>query len=154
MNKSKLFVALIVLLLLANVVLLVFAFGDRPGSRERRGALRERIINQLHFDQAQADKYELLIHEHRSTVDAKSDEISQLRRQMYAALKTGDSAANDSLRHEIGKLQIETELVHYNHFKGIRALCRPDQLPAFDTMLPELAKAFSHQKPPRPPQGH
>ena len=48
-------------------------------------------------------------------------------------------------------LQKEVEMINYDHFSDIRALCRPDQMDNFNTLAQELAQIFKPEKqgPPR-----
>lgn len=154
MNKNRLFVALIVLLLTANVVLLVFAFGDRHGPPPRMRGPMEKMIRRLHFDEKQADELEALAHEHRRALHAQDDTIMELRRELYLALKTPNAPLSDSLLTELGKQQIKIEKIHYDHFKKLRTLCKPDQLTAFDSLVPDLSSIFNRPGPPPPPPPH
>lgn len=154
MNKNRLFIALIVLLLTANVVLLIFAFGDRHRHPPRHNGPKEKIVRRLKFDEKQSAQFEALVQEHRHALHAQDDSIMHLRRELYLALKTSDAALNDSLLNELAKQQIRIEKIHFMHFKSLRALCRPDQLPAFDSFVPELSSIFNRPGPPPPPPPH
>ncbi|MCA6365106.1 MAG: periplasmic heavy metal sensor [Bacteroidetes bacterium] len=151
MNKNRLFITLIVLLLTANVVLLVFAFGDRRHHPPRHHGPKDKIVRRLNFDEKQAGQFEILIHEHRQALHAQDDSIMNLRRELYLALNTRDAVMSDSLLNELAKQQMRIERIHFLHFKSIRALCRPEQLPAFDSFVPELSSIFNRPGPPPPP---
>jgi periplasmic protein CpxP/Spy len=151
MNKNRLFITLIVLLLAANVVLLVFAFGNRHHHPPRHHGPKDKIVRRLNFDEKQAGQFEALIHEHRRALHAQDDSIMQLRRELYLSLKTPGATVSDSLLTQLARQQIRIEKIHYTHFQSIRALCKPEQLPAFDSFVPELASIFNRPGPPPPP---
>jgi periplasmic protein CpxP/Spy len=43
-------------------------------------------------------------------------------------------------------LQKKIEAVHYNHFKEIKKLCKPDQAEYFESLTGELADFFSPER--------
>jgi protein CpxP len=151
MNKNRLFIVLIVLLLTANVVLLVFVFRDKPQHFPWHKGPKEIIVRRLKLDNKQTEQFEVLMHEHRQALHAQDDSIMHLRRELYLALKTSDAVMSDSLLNELGKQQISIEKIHFLHFKSVRALCRPEQLPAFDSFVRELSSIFKRPGPPPPP---
>ena len=43
---------------------------------------------------------------------------------------------------QIGELQENIEVAHYNHFIKLKALCKGDQVEKFNELSKELAKIF------------
>ena len=53
------------------------------------------------------------------------------------------------LADSLGALRAKEELFTYEHFRQVRAICRPDQLPRFDAAIGEAVQSMG---PPHRPQ--
>lgn len=148
MNKSTFYTIIITGLLISNILLLIFALkpsGPRGFDPDRP---RNIIIGRLKLDEEQVRRYDELIQAHRAEIAAKDREIMRCKSELYTYLTQDKGPAPlDSLSGKIGQLQQEVEKIHYAHFLEIRALCRPDQLPAFDALSGDIAGIFN---PPHP----
>jgi len=144
MTKAKLAGIFATGLLLSNLLLIWYIL-RAPGHRPPEGPKRI-IIEKLHFDQQQENRYEALIATHRQQVRSKEDEMFMLKNELYATLT---SATTDSVKQalmaQIGKKQSELEGIHYQHFEDLRSICRPDQLAHFSKLTEEIAELFSHR---------
>ncbi|MGZ3904989.1 MAG: hypothetical protein ACXVC6_14910, partial [Bacteroidia bacterium] len=58
-----------------------------------------------------------------------------------------DSALVKQLADSMAFYQVQMELLTYDHFKKIRAICKPDQQKKFDEVI---NKALEMMGPPRP----
>ena len=153
MTKTRLLSIALVVLVVLNVATLSFFFLHRPPPphpRKHEGP-KAIIIERLRFNDEQVKAYDALIDEHHKRILEMDAEMLGLRDRLYAQLSAPDSARKDSLLHAVGDLQSAIERVHVDHFAGIKALCKPDQLPLFDQLTRDLASYF-HQggPPPRP----
>lgn len=154
MSKVKLLTVVVVLLVLLNIGTLTALFMGRPGHHgpPRGEGPKAIIIERLHFDADQAIAYEALIMDHRQTIDVLDEAMMDARDRLYSELRGSDRAGTDSLIAIIGSVQQRVERTHSSHFSDIRALCRQDQLPAFDALVDDLATYFSRgPKPGGPP---
>lgn len=147
MSKIRFLTIAATVLALLNITLLFFVLqrGPRPDRRRPRTT----VIRRLHFDEAQVAAYDQLIRQHREAIQPKEDSMRVLRGQLYALLSAPVPAQGDSLRQRIGQLQMEIEATHFQHFLGIRGLCRAEQLADFQVLSTELVTFFG---PPRPPK--
>jgi periplasmic protein CpxP/Spy len=107
---------------------------------------REHIIEALHLAPDQIQRYDQLIARHREGVRAFETELVHLRESLYSHLNA-DTAGVGAIRTRIASLESDAEMLHYRHFEELRALCTPEQLPAFDALKAELAMLF---QPPHP----
>lgn len=153
MEKQKFITISVIALLLLNIGTLGFLFVSGPKQGHRppphgRPEPREIIIEKLHFDEQQIEAYELLIREHRKQIDAVDEKIRDTKNSLYALLNSNDSSSKDSLIIALGNYQKEIETTHFNHFAGIKKLCKPNQKSDFEELSEELSRLFS--KPPRP----
>lgn len=147
MSKIRFLTIAVTALALLNVASLFFFLQRGPHPDPRRP--RTTVIRRLHFDEAQVAAYDQLIRQHREAIQPKEDSMRTLRGQLYALLNAPAPARADSLRQRIGQLQMEIEATHFQHFTGIRGLCRPEQLTDFQSLSTELVTFFG---PPRRPK--
>lgn len=159
MNKMRLLTLAVTGLLLLNFGLLGFLFlkKDQPPGREGRSPHDEPkhlIIRRLQLDEAQQAAYQVLIDEHRSHMNVLNRQEMELKNELYSLLseEKPDTMVASALIHKIGDKQEAIEHVNFEHFRQIRALCKPGQLPAFDSLAKELAGIFAPPHPPHPPK--
>ncbi|GAB4429457.1 MAG: hypothetical protein OHK0039_48060 [Bacteroidia bacterium] len=152
MNKTQLLALLAGGLLLCNAALIVFVLREPAGPPLHSHQPREVIIGRLGLDAAQVQAYEVLIDQHRRQIDHAERQMSALRKQLYAGL-SGAGEAPAALLDSIAATQRAIESIHYQHFRSLRDLCRPDQQAAFEALRGDLARLFRPTRPPgRPPQ--
>ena len=149
MNKNKLISIIAICLLISNLALVAFILlqNHRPPHHE---GPRELIIERLHFDANQVKEYDKLIANHRASIISKNEKMGQLKNQLYSGILK-PSTSSDSLKSEIGKLQVEIEGIQLKHFEDINKLCRAEQKTCFNNLVGELARLFNErQRGPRP----
>ena len=110
MNKTKFFSILICALIVSNLIL-IFTVLRKPHPHPGHlhpGAAKHIVIDKLHFDNAQVEKYESLIHWHRSHIDDAQHKIMSLKATLYHTLQNrADSTPNAKIIDSIGKIQME-----------------------------------------------
>jgi hypothetical protein len=143
MKSNRFLIIICLILLIGNISLGVMLFGRRPGHDHRPEGPKKYIIEKLHLDQAQQEKYETLITAHRAAISDAQDEIMKTKNKLYALLNQNDNTAKDLLVSQIALLQNKIENIHYDHFADIRALCRPDQLDEFNELSTGIAALFA-----------
>ncbi len=147
MKKIHLFGFISLGLLLSNLLLVAFILFSRPGPPHENGGPRNIIIERLHFDALQIDKYNELIDGHRNGISAAEAKMFEIKTALYEQLRLGPGMPeNDSLVNEIAKLQVQIERTHYRHFQDIRDLCREDQLGYFNALIKDIAQMFGGSK--------
>ena len=154
MSKLKLVSVAAIVLLLINLCMVGFLFLGRPprgqgGPSPFEQGPKNKIIDLLHFDKAQVEKYEELIKQHRTSVRLLDERIREAKSNLYQALNEKESGAKDSLVNLLGELQKQIENVHYNHFLEIKRLCKTNQLAYFNDLSGNLVDFFNPEK-----QGH
>lgn len=153
MNRVRLLTVAVIGLLLLNFGVLSVLFFRDPGSglRPPREEPKYIIIRKLHLDAAQQQQYQLLIDEHRSQMRLLEKESRDLKNELYSQLKreNPDSSLTDPVIQKIADTQKKIERVNFAHFQKIRALCRPEQLADFNSLVEGLTEIFA---PPHPPK--
>lgn len=148
MTKNAFYIFVITLLLIINLVLVLFIFLKPPLTFNRKEP-KELIIERLTFDAGQIAKYEDLIAAHRHHVREKDQIIREYKHDLYGLLARDSVPQHmvDSITLSIAQFQKDIELIHFEHFMDIKALCRPDQVKYFNETSLELQRIF---QPPRP----
>ena len=86
-------------------------------------------------------------------IRTNDQKIIQLKKELYRLLnKRYSNQETDSLTKEIGHTQQEIERIHFNHFKDIKSICTPEQMPNFDLLIGELDILFNKNIHPRKPK--
>jgi periplasmic protein CpxP/Spy len=146
MNKSTLgwyvagFLAVINLALVAFWIVLPRINHVAPGDRPRKA-----VIERLKLTNTQVQAYDVLIADHRAKVRAGNNQILASKTALYTQLKseTTNQTLIDSLTNQIALDHSAIERIHYQHFRQIKAICEPHQLPLFDALVLDLAQIFN-----------
>lgn len=152
MSKTKLLVAAVCLLVAVNLFMMwqLARRHDMPCPQNQKI-----IIEKLGLDAAQVAQYDVHVNAHRRDIRMYEDSLKMLKTELYTAtLVSSDTAAAQVVIAKIDGVHQAIEWVHYRHFEAIRALCRPDQLPAFTALTQDLAAMFNPRNalPNRPGQ--
>lgn len=148
MSRNTFFLICILALLALNIFIVGRFFGGAPPNHPEP---RLEIIERLELDEEQIVHYDSLIRQHRRDIRNKEKEQRMLRTSLYAMLQFEVEAnPSDSQLHALVQVQQEIELIHFNHFRDLRAVCKPEQRPAFRDLLQDLSEIFS----PKPPRKH
>jgi hypothetical protein len=157
MERSKLSRYLIIGLVLINISMMVFMI-VRPGKPRgphdgppRGEGPKQIIIERLHLDARQQEKYSALVEEHRAKLFALNDSSKAMHDHLYNYLKTEpvDEMHVDSVIAMIADNQYQLEYLNFNHFKDIKAICRADQQDEFKELVNDLGILFSPKGPPK-----
>lgn len=141
-NKSKVLVAIIVMLMLANIVLVSFFLlkkdtGRRDKHEDRKAMIAGFLKNEIGFSTAQLQRYDTLSNDHRDNIRKMFDSLRSSKDKQFKQLAAGnfsDSVMN-TVAEQSAISQKLMELQMFNHLKNIRALCTADQLPKFDSLF-------------------
>lgn len=147
MNKTRILVTLVVILLVLNAATLVFLFNGRPALHRPHHPLqlgpRDIIIEKLQFNDDQVTAYDSLIVGHREAVAELDSEMLLTRNALYKELLAADTATIQLIMERIGQLQMEVESIHFQHFTDLKNICSEEQMPAFEQLTEDLATHFS-----------
>lgn len=147
-NKTLLFI--IAILVIANLALLAYFFWPRDkkshGGREssKPDMVSYSLEKSVGFDDQQMTKYSEIKKSHKEKIKPLFDSLRISRENFYKLLQQQD--ADSSLQisvQTIGARQEAIDVQIYNHFKEIRAICRPEQYPAFDSMVQKAVMKMS-----------
>ena len=147
MNKIRLLTIAVIVLVAANLYIL-FMFrpghGPGPGQGPKERGPKNMIIKKLHFNDQQIKDYEALIELHQAAIAEADKEVRQTKNELYRSLAfDSPQEENAALIISLSEIQEKIELIHYNHFLDLKALCKDEQKADFDKLTLEIADLFA-----------
>ncbi len=142
-NKRFLWIIILILLILniaslTTIWLRPWESGVRETREFRRPGAKDHFLNKrLNFTPEQQAQFEKLLKKHRNALDTKVIEISSLREELMGMMRNQEfTTESEKIVQTIGQKQSELELINYNHFKEIMAICNDEQKQVFlETMM-------------------
>ncbi len=145
-TNNKPLIVVIVILLLANIAWLVYfiRFSDKPQKKSFHNSapmgMNEKLKKDVGFTEEQLKQYGVLKTEQGKNIKPLFSEMREAKQLLFKMLSnpaTTDSAAIEAAAL-IGEKQKNIDLQAYYHFKKVRAICTPEQLPKFDSLIEKL----------------
>ena len=152
--KNKILLIIIAVLLITNIVLVTFLLINKPSSKKGMRGDRSTMIaaflqNEIGFDQQQLKQYDSLNVPNRTKIKAMFDTLKSEKENQFKQLTIDNFSDTAILKtaNNISAKQKEIEIVLYKHYKEIRNICDPKQLPKFDSLFYKiLNKKYTPQK--------
>lgn len=151
--RQKWLLILVAILLLTNIATLSIYWFKKPaheGAPGREGANREKrmgqfMVDQLKFDATQEAAYWKLRDSMMTIQKPVMDSIRNAKKRFFDLLNQSETTDSTLITHsnEIADLQKKLDLVTFRHFQNVRAICRPDQLQKFDTVIKEIVNRMT-----------
>ena len=144
-SRSKVLLSIIAILLVANIALVSFFLMKKDGRKQDKHMDRKTMIGdflkkEIGFDAVQLQQYDTLSNGHRENMKKMIDSLRSSKDKQFAALTAGnfsDSVMNTVAEQSAASQKI-MELQMFNHLKNVRLLCRPEQLPKFDSLFVKI----------------
>jgi Spy/CpxP family protein refolding chaperone len=151
--RQRWLLVLVAILLLTNIATLSIYWikkpdhdggpGRNPGEREKR--MGQFMVDQMKFDATQEAAYWKMRDSMMSIQKPVMDSIRSSKKRFFDLLN--QPGATDSLliahTNEIADLQKKLDIATFRHFQKVRAICRPDQLQKFDTVIKEIVNRMT-----------
>ena len=143
-----------VLLLTNAAVLVYFLRQEKEAKAEQpartRSTVTEMLQDEVGFNEEQSAKYKELKDRQREKIKPMYDNMRKAKDSLFRLLSYPDTP--DSLLSKaadvIAQRQKELDIETLNHFKRVRTLCTPGQLPQYDSLvlrlLRKMGKPFRH----------
>ncbi|MEP7143201.1 MAG: hypothetical protein ABI707_10045 [Ferruginibacter sp.] len=156
-NRSKVFLVIIAILLIANIAMLAFFLqkkglarqSDRP---DKKAFISNLLQKEIGFDQQQLSQYDTLSNRNREKIGKLFENVRNNKTRQFkqlVALNFNDSAVKLVAGQSAASQEI-IEMNMFNHIKSIRLLCTPEQLPKFDSLF---VKVFNWREEARKKTG-
>jgi protein CpxP len=148
-SRNKVLVFIIAILLITNLVMLGLFFkmkNDIPEQNRKLG-FTEKLKNDVGFSEKQMAVFEPKKKAFWTSIRERFDQIKKTKEDFYSEMyhpNTPDSIL-EVKADVIGTQQKELDLQVIRHFKDIRKLCTPEQLPKYDSLLPQIIKRMTER---------
>jgi protein CpxP len=144
--KSKLLLALLVLLILLNGVL-IFMLIKKPHQNKRAQQGKNFLTHQLEFTDNQKNKFLSFDKVHRENMRHFDAQLKKHKDVLFNSFSAG-TLHIDSLSTLIGTLEGEKEVEVFRFFKSVRNICNKEQKGEFDSIINRAIKG-GKKRPPR-----
>ncbi|HUQ67640.1 MAG TPA: hypothetical protein VM101_15870 [Flavitalea sp.] len=147
LSGNKVLLSIIAILLITNLVMLgLFLKVSKPASEPRKKlGFSEKLKTQVGFTPQQMAIFEPKKKAFWASVRERFDEIKKTKEDFYHYMY--NSSVPDSVieakAEVIGRQQKNLDIFVIRHFKDIRTLCTPEQLPKYDSLLPPLIERMT-----------
>jgi protein CpxP len=159
-SRNKPLIFIIAVLLLTNIaVLSYFLWFKEPSGRDKgnegkrppRG-IEAPLQKEVGFNEDQLSQYRLLRDEQKKTIKPMFDDVRKAKDSLFSLIgnANADDSVVNSVADAIAQKQRAMDLRMFYHFKKIRALCKPDQLEKYDSLVQRMMKKMGG--PPRKEQ--
>ena len=144
-NRSKVFLTIIGILLVANIALVSFFLLKKDGRKHEKRPDRQTIIanflkEEIGFSAQQLQEYDTLSSKHKENIKTMFDSLKSSKDKQFKELAIGNFS--DSVMNSVAGQSVVTqknlELQMFNHLKNVRLLCTPAQLPKFDSLFSKV----------------
>lgn len=141
-NRSKVFLVIIGILLVANIAILAFFLQKKPAVKQSNRPDRKTYVanflkNEIGFNQQQLIQYDTLSNRHHEKIKSLYENTRNNKNEQFKQLVAGNfgDSAISKLAAQSATSQNIIEVHMFNHIKSIRLLCTPEQLPKFDSLF-------------------
>ncbi|WP_316768444.1 Spy/CpxP family protein refolding chaperone [Pedobacter frigiditerrae] len=149
-SNKKILTALVVLLLIANVATIgLFWFKKDNKPQQLKGGPAKFIIKELSLDKSQQEQYLVLVEEHQQGVRPLRDEIKDAKDDFFSLLNQPNVTEVEKLTAAkmVSASTEKLDLLTFNHFAKVRAICNPTQQKKFDDIIKQVMQMMGEQHP-------
>ena len=145
-NQRKVLLIAFTILLAVNIVLLSFLLFKKDGNPkehnrpDRKAMISNFLKTDVGFDQSQLLQYDTTSNLYRSKMKSLFESFGTNKNDQLKKLVEG--TFNDSIIQKLGEESAVNhktmEINKLTHIRNIRALCKPNQLAAFDSLFTKV----------------
>lgn len=155
LTKNKLFNTVILLLLIGNIVTIGLFWWKKQKHAIPTpiGDVASFIINELKLDSTQQQTFKILREEHHEKTMQLRDELRQLKDAIFNLLNN-ENIADSIVKKAVADAAVieqQLDLITFEHFKKLRAICTPEQKKKFDEIIQQALRMQGRQQPQGPP---
>jgi len=143
-SRNKVLLFLIGILLLTNIFLVIFFVVKRPDDKPRPGRdrsawVRDYLKDSVGFNEQQLSQYDQLRQQNRENMRPLFEDLGNAKLKFYELVsQPGSDSANQAAATLIGEKQKALDIAFFNHFRQVRGLCTPEQLPKYDAQVQRI----------------
>ncbi len=143
-NRTLLFIIAFLLLINIAAVFYFFWFRDEQKRSRDKDSMRNGIAlalqKEVGFTDSQVTQYKQLKEEHWKIAKPLFDSMQLAKDNLYNLVKA-DSVSDSLLQARVDQIaarQKAMDLQGFRHFRKVRALCTPEQLPRYDSLMKKI----------------
>lgn len=145
-------------LVIINVAVLIIIWSTLH-KRPERPRPSDYLIKELGLSNEQQKKFLSLAGEHRRQAQKIREQVKEKRHDLFKLLEQPniDDSSKKAAAAGVAKNLEELDLLTFDHFQQLRAICTPGQQKKFDEIIEEVLQMIASGPPPgRPPHdgGH
>ena len=146
-SKNRVLIIIIVLLLLTNIFLIAYySFFNKkrgPNPKGKDGFVLA-LKKEVGFDEKQLNEFSQLKETYWTTARKKMDDIRRIKGALLNLTKQTEvqDSVVENYADSIAMLQKQVEIESFRHFQKSRAICTPNQLPAYDSLMKKVFSRF------------
>jgi hypothetical protein len=155
-SKNNVLTWLVVLLLIANAIsITLFWIGNKKQAPAPPEPPQEFLVKQLQLDASQLKALGILVQQHQEAANQLREKTRAAKEAFFALLQ--QPVVSDSLKlaaaKKVSNYTEALDLMTFEHFQKVRALCTPGQQTKFDSIIREVTSLIGPPPPPAPPTG-
>ena len=149
-SKNKILVWAVVMLLIINITILSAIWIMNHKQDQQKGSPADYLIKELALNTQQQKQLKALARAHHEQSEKIREKIKEARHDLFMQLRQPDvndnsgKAAADSAAKYLEQL----DLLTFDHFKHVRAICEPQQQKKFDEIIEDVLRMISSGPPP------
>lgn len=148
LSRNKILLTIIAVLFLSNIVMLIMFFRVKQhleATRPKKLGFTEKLKTDVGFTPQQMAVYEPKRDKFWASVRHQFDSMKNNKVGFYHFMydPTIPDSVLEAKADAIGMQQRNLDLFVVRHFKDIRTLCTPEQLPRYDSLLPPLIERMT-----------
>ena len=151
MKREKLLIIVVIALFVLNLVSLGFLFsGNFIGAKKNGPGKPDKIIiDGLKLDQNQINQFNAIREGHHQKMMSIEKQEEKARVAFFESLKAEpiDTVQADSFIRFMSTCKLEKDQLTFEHFKELKAICRPDQIPLYNEVIDKVAKILMRGGP-------
>ena len=146
MNRNKLLLFIIALLLVSNLVLAFFLVSRKPGRPEMRSRnermqyMHNLLQKEVGFSAAQLQQFDSLRTKHMSVMQPLMDSLRLAKEQLFSKVPSATDSSEQTAVARIGIFQSNIDRQMLNHLREVRQLCTNEQQPAYDSAVQKITR--------------
>ena len=161
-NNNKWWAIIVGLLIVLNTATLTFFWFERKNNliqlspQNNRNGARAYLTKELALDSLQQLQYTKLIEQHQQQVNELRLQIHDAKDAFFSLLANSATSAetiNEAAKHAV-EVEQQLDMLTFNHFKDIRAICNITQQKKFDDIIKNAVKMMGPQQRPLEPPPH
>ncbi|UII23107.1 Spy/CpxP family protein refolding chaperone [Fulvivirga ligni] len=153
MNRNRLLIILVAILVVMNAGLLSFLWLNKPdykrtrGDRERQKRVENYFSKKLDLSEEQERLFEQQRKKHFRETRALMKDIQADREEMITMLQNGaDSLAIEQVLARINEKNNDVERLNFWHLRNLREICDDNQQKRFDKIMHRIGEPRPNQR--------